>query len=284
MAKPGMQPSKSEALHLQIARNIRNAIEAGALRHGEALPTTRELASEWGTSVFTISEAMKVLSEEGVIVSKSRSKRMVYRPDQQAREEIKPSRPHVLLIGGYAGSGKSELGRILARETGWPILDKDTLTRPVVEMALEIMGLSPNDRESAGYINSIRPREYEALNAATLENVECGNSAIVTAPFIREFRETSWIERTQATFAALKATTSLVWVYCDASTMHTYIRHRGAARDAVKLADWGTYLTGIDTEFRPEVSHYEVNNCTSSTPLQTQAKELLLSILKAGEG
>ncbi len=283
MPQLGGPASRSEALHLQIARNIRNAIEAGVLRHGEALPSTRELATEWDTSVFTVSEAMKVLADEGVVVSKSRSKRTVYKPDQQARQEIKPARPHVILIGGYAGCGKSELGRILARETGWPILDKDTITRPVVEAALEVMGLSPHDRESEAYVNNIRPREYEALNAATLENVECGNSAIVTAPFIREFRETSWIERTQAAFSALKAKTSLVWVYCDASTMHTYIRHRGAARDAAKLADWDGYLTGIDTEFRPDATHYEVDNCTSSTPLQTQAKALLLSILSEGE-
>jgi len=283
MPQLGGPASRSEALHLQIARNIRNAIEAGVLRHGEALPSTRELATEWDTSVFTVSEAMKVLADEGVVVSKSRSKRTVYKPDQQARQEIKPARPHVILIGGYAGCGKSELGRILARETGWPILDKDTITRPVVEAALEVMGLSPHDRESEAYVNNIRPREYEALNAATVENVECGNSAIVTAPFIREFRETSWIERTQAAFSALKAKTSLVWVYCDASTMHTYIRHRGAARDAAKLADWDGYLTGIDTEFRPDATHYEVDNCTSSTPLQTQAKALLLSILSEGE-
>ena len=32
------------------------------------------------------------------------------------------------------------------------MLDKDTLTRPMVEAALEAMGLSPNDRESDQYL------------------------------------------------------------------------------------------------------------------------------------
>lgn len=282
MPEPGSKPSRSDALHQQIARNLRNAIEAGVLRHGEVLPSSRELAQEWKTSVFTISEAMKLLVDEGLVVSKSRSKRVVNKPDQQERQDLRPKRPHVVLIGGYAGSGKSELGRILARETGWPILDKDTITRPVVEAALEVMGVSPHDRESDAYLETVRPREYEALSSATLENVECGSSAIVTAPFIREFKDTAWIERVQASYAALNATTAVVWVYCDADTMHTYIRHRGAARDAAKLADWRSYLAGIDLDFRPEVEHRVINNCASSAPLQVQAKSLLMSILNDG--
>ena len=81
---PPLTP-RSEALHLQIARNMRNAIEAGALRHEEVLPSTRDLAEEWGVSVFTISEAMKVLIDEGLVVSKSRSKRVVNSSEQSTR-------------------------------------------------------------------------------------------------------------------------------------------------------------------------------------------------------
>jgi hypothetical protein len=159
------------------------------------------------------------------------------------------------------------------------MLDKDTLTRPVVEIALEILGQSPHDRDSKTYLHKIRPREYEALMAATRENVECGNSAIVTAPFVQEFGDTAWTGRTQATFAAMGATTTLVWVYCDADTMHMYVRGRGAARDAAKLADWPAWLARIDTDFRPNVEHVVIDNSASSTPLHDQAQELLKGIL-----
>src|SRR5262249_5301916 len=158
---------------------------------------------------------MKLLTSEGLIVSKPRAGRVVHAPDQVHRNEVRPSTPHVLLIGGYAGSGKTELGRILARETGWPMLDKDTLTRPVVEAALEVLGCSPHDRESATYFNVIRPREYEALMSAMTENVQCGTSAIVTAPFIIELRDTAWINRVTATCQDMSATLSIVWVHCD---------------------------------------------------------------------
>lgn len=77
----------------------------------------------------------------------------------------------------------------------------------------------------------------------------------------------------------MDATTTLVWVYCDADTMHTYVRHRGAARDAAKLADWPAYLDSIDVDFRPATPHLMIDNSASSTPLQDQAKELLKAVL-----
>jgi DNA-binding transcriptional regulator YhcF (GntR family) len=274
--------SRSESLHHQVARNIRNDIAAGLLRDGQPLPATRELAEQWGVSVFTISEAMKLLANEGLVVSKPRAGRVVNAPEQARQNEVRPSTPHVVMIGGYAGSGKSELGRILARETGWPLLDKDTLTRPVVEAALEVLGCSPHDRESAAYLDIIRPREYEALISAMTENVRCGTSAIVTAPFIRELNDTAWINRVAATCQGMDAELSIVWVYCDATTMHAYLRHRGAARDAAKLENWNAYLGTIDLEFRPPVPHTVIDNSASVIPLQTQAKKLLTTIVGAG--
>ncbi|WFE32931.1 GntR family transcriptional regulator [Micromonospora sp. WMMD975] len=283
MTPPRGGTERPEARHQQVARNIRNDIEAGRLAHGTPLPSTRKLAEEWDVSVFTITEAMKVLAEEGLVINESRSKRVVNAPDQLRRSEVRPQRPRVILVGGYAGSGKTELGRILARETGWPMLDKDTLTRPVVEAALETLGLSPHDRESQTYLSKVRPREYEALQDAASENVQCGNSVIVTAPFIREFSDPAWLARTRAFYEAAKAVVTVVWVYCDADTMLTYVRRRGAARDAYKLADWDGYLGVINLDFRPVDAHLVVDNCASSSPLQEQAKELVKGIL-ADEG
>lgn len=281
MSRPRSAVSRQDPLHQQVARHIRNDIEAGVLRDEQRLPSTRELAEEWGVSSYTINEAMDVLIKEGRVVSKSRAGRMVSAPEQAEHLELKTAHPQVLLIGGYAGSGKTELGRILARETGWAILDKDTLTRPVVEEALEVSGLSPNDRESELYASAIRPREYEALTSAMTENIECGNSVILTAPFIREFGDEAWVSRTQARCTDAGATASFIWVHCDAETMHTYVRHRGAARDAAKLADWRGYLQGIDLSFRPAVQHSVVDNSASSEPLQTQALDLIKTLARA---
>lgn len=278
MTPPDGRTVRADPLHVQVARNIRNQIEAGVLRDGDVLPSTRELASEWGVSVFTITEAMKILTAEGLVQSKSRSKRVVTAPAQTRARKVRTTKPHLILIGGYAGSGKTELGRILARQTGWSMLDKDTMTRPMLEGALELLNLPPNDRESEQYVTLLRPLEYQCLMATARENIDCGNSVIATAPFLVEFRDPSWLNRTLAAFDAVGASTTIVWVYCDADTMHTYLRHRGAARDAAKLANWSGYLKSIDLDFRPPVPHVVVDNSASASPLQLQASELLQAI------
>jgi DNA-binding transcriptional regulator YhcF (GntR family) len=272
------------SLQDQVARNIRNDIEAGVLRDGETLPSTRQMAEQWGVSVFTVNEAMKLLAEEGLVVSKSRSGRVIRAPRSGGRAALRIAKPQVVLVGGYAGSGKSELARILARESGWGVLDKDTMTRPLVESLLEVRGLPPHDRESTTYVQDVRPREYDALMASVWENLECGVSAIAAAPFIQEFQDAAWVERTTAKAEALGVALSLVWLSCDADTMLTYIRHRGAARDAAKLADWAGYLDGLDLEFRPAAPHVVVENSASSEPLQSQAKSLLESLAERPQG
>ncbi|MGL5826993.1 MAG: AAA family ATPase [Nocardioides sp.] len=266
-----------EPLQTQIVRNIRNAVEAGRLRDGEALPSTRDLAEQWGVSVWTITQAMKELATEGLVENRSRSMRVI-RAAGGRRREIAVDQPQVILVGGYAGSGKSEFGRVLARGTGWPIIDKDTICRPVVERALEALGASPHDRDSELYWREVRPREYEALIATASENIECGLSVIVTAPFILEFSDQAWMARISDRFAQLGANATVLWMRCDTNTMLTYLRHRGAARDAVKLAEWETYHAGLDPRFAPAGPHTVIENSASSQPLQPQADQLVSTL------
>ena len=120
--------------------------------------------------------------------------------------------------------------------------------------------------------------------ATATENVECGLSVIVTAPFVEELSDVAWIDRTRAKYEGLGATVTLVWVHCDLDTMLTYLRHRGAARDTGKLADWPAYLKAIDPGFRPVAEHRVIDNSTSSEPLQLQAKRLVNAVVEAGSG
>lgn len=260
---------------LVIARHIRNDIESGKLHHEQQLPSTRTLAEAWGTSVATINRAMSMLAEEGLVLNRARSSRLVNYPNPSANESSEQRRSTVILIGGYPGSGKTELGRILARKTNWSILDKDTTTRAVVEAALEALGRSPHDRESDFYLKVIRPAEYESLMATMAENVQCGNSTIVTVPFIRELNDQAWCDRLAASLSSQGADLSVVWVRCDVDTMRSYIRHRGAARDATKHADWDRYAGTVDPDFTPAIAHEVIDNSADSAPLQQQAAALL---------
>lgn len=264
--------------HEQIARIIRNDIEAGKLRHAQTLPTDREQAEQFGVSSPVVAKAMSILTKEGLVITKPRAGRVVNAPDQLENREVETSMPHLVLIGGYAGSGKSELGRTLSRLTSWAMVDKDTTTRPVVEKALEVMGTSPNDRESDIYLNEVRPREYEAVMATITENLHSGSNVIATAPFIRELSDEAWIQRLKSLCENTGTRLIVVWVYCDAESMHTYLRGRGAARDTAKLEDWQGYLDKIDLDYRPVIEHFVIDNSLDGAPLVDQAKDLIASI------
>ena len=73
------------------------------------------------------------------------------------------SGPTLVVVAGHAGSGKTELAKILACRTRWALLDKDTLTRPLVEAHAALLCGDPDDRHTATYLQTIRPLEYRIL-------------------------------------------------------------------------------------------------------------------------
>lgn len=171
-----------------------------------------------------------------------------------------PNRPTLVMVGGYAGSGKSEFARFLSQLTGWPVLDKDPITRPLVERLLIALGSDPNDRHTALYREQVRPLEYQCLLEAAYANVDCSISTVLTAPFITEFADARWMQRFVNRCEARNVSVSPIWIQCDIDTMHEYISFRSAARDSWKLQHWDDYAATIDPDMRPAVPHLAVDN------------------------
>jgi predicted kinase len=260
----------------RLAQQLRTEIVSGRRPHGSVLEPTKRLAYTYEASASTVARACKLLAEEGLLHALPRSVRVV---DYEApTAEVPSDEQVVLLIGGFPGSGKSELARIIARETHWTMLDKDTTTRAVVELALTTLDCSPHDRESETYRTIVRPREYEALLAALEENVELGNSCVVAAPFLTEVTDAAWCARIRAMIESRGASVHFAWVNCDPETMLHYLRKRGAGRDGAKLADWPAWLASIDLRLRPATEYEQIDNSATSAPLQVQAQALLAKI------
>ncbi|WP_328667614.1 AAA family ATPase [Streptomyces sp. NBC_00322] len=171
-----------------------------------------------------------------------------------------PNRPTLLIVGGFAGSGKSEFSRFISQLTGWPVLDKDPITRPLVERLLVEMGSEPNDRQSELYRDQVRPLEYQCLLETAYANVDCSISTVLTAPFVSEVQDVRWMQRLTNRCEARGVSVAIVWIRCDLETMHEYISFRSAARDSWKLQHWDEYATTIDPELRPAMPHMVVDN------------------------
>ena len=184
-----------------------------------------------------------------------------------------PHRPQLVMVGGYAGSGKSELAGFLSYLTGWPILDKDSLTRPLVEALLVAYDGDPHDRHTPLYLEKVRDAEYRCLLETAYDNVKAGISTVLDAPFLREFSDPAWMQRLINRCKAHGVEVAVIWVKCDPESMREYVAFRSAARDAWKLQNWDQYVQGIDPEFRPKVPHFVVDNrLGSAVSLTDQAK------------
>ncbi|MDI2127803.1 AAA family ATPase [Yinghuangia seranimata] len=164
------------------------------------------------------------------------------------------------MVGGYAGSGKSELARFLGALTAWPILDKDSLTRPMVEQLLTALGGDPYDRHSELYAEKVKPAEYRCLMEAAWDNLDCGISVILDAPFVAQFSDVNWMRRLFNKCRSKRVIPQVVWVQCDTESMFEYVQFRDAPRDAWKLQNWDTYVSGMDMQMRPVAPHYLVDN------------------------
>jgi predicted kinase len=197
----------------------------------------------------------------------------------QQHRNTTPDPLSLVLVGGFAGSGKSEFARFLSSVTGWTILDKDALTRALVEQLLVANGCDINDRHTKFYMDDVRPFEYRCLLDASIENLRCGVSTVITAPFVREFSDGEWFTRLQNRCAAHRARLNVVWMRCDEESMHDYIAFRGAARDSWKLRHWQDYLATINVNFAPPFHHHSVDNrLNAAVALADQARDVAAKV------
>lgn len=183
--------------------------------------------------------------------------------------------PLLVLVGGFAGSGKTEFGRFLSSVTGWAHLDKDALTRPLVESLLTSLDADPHDRQTPLYKEHVRPVEYRCLLTAAFNNLEGGVSTVLTAPFLGELPNPSWLRCVNRRYARLGVDVAMIWVDADVETMYAYLQARDAARDTWKLNHWDDYLGSIDLALRPRCPHFLVDNSrNAAVGLAEQAQRL----------
>src|SRR5690606_19511401 len=186
----------------------------------------------------------------------------------------------LVLVGGYAGSGKTEFARFLGDISGWALLDKGSLTRRLTERLLLSMGGDPHDRHTDLYLNEVRPLEYKCLMDAANDNLDCGISTILAAPFIAELNDQAWLSRLTNRCKAKGVDVAVIWVRCDVDSMREYIEFRDAPRDAWKLANWDQYASTLNTDSSPPGVHLTIDNrLGAAISVADQTREALRRVI-----
>jgi predicted kinase len=159
-----------------------------------------------------------------------------------------------VLVAGYAASGKTRVGKHLAR--GLPCccyLDKDTLSELFADRLLLALGQPAGDRDSQIYQCEVRPLEYQSLLAAGLEAAEISPAVVLSAPFIHQLTDGEWMAALHRDVSARQLRLRVVWVSCDRASLHRRMIERGSPRDRTKLADWPAYSASLDEQFHERI-------------------------------
>ena len=159
------------------------------------------------------------------------------RNKKRMNEEVK-----FVIVSGVAGSGKTTIGKKIARELGYVYLDKDTMSRDFVELALSEKNIFTGDRECDYYTGKLNPVEYKSMIDTGIENIELGHSVVLSAPFMFQLLGEEGFSSITSKFRSdLNINLKVVYIYTDIETGRIRIFDRGADRDEWKRLNWAEY-------------------------------------------
>jgi predicted kinase len=142
-----------------------------------------------------------------------------------------------LLVAGPPASGKSNLGRALARRLRAGLLDQDALTNPLVAVVAGLVEAG-DDLDHPRLRELVRDARYDCLLDSAALQLRCGTHAVLVAPFTAETQDP---ERWRAVERRLRdsgaSAVHLVWLQASAQLLERRLRLRAAPRDRPRLDD-----------------------------------------------
>ena len=162
-----------------------------------------------------------------------------------------------LLVAGPPASGKSNLGRTLARRLHGVLLDEDVLTNPLVAVVAGLVDAG-DDLDHPRLRELVRDARYECLLDSAELQLRCGGHAVLVAPFTAETRDPDRWAAVQARLRGAGASAvHLVWLQASTELLERRLRLRAAPRDRARLADprqLQSWLGGIRPPVIPAVT------------------------------
>ena len=118
-----LDPNSPRPAYLQIADSIRDAIHSGEVRAGEQLPSRAELAYRFDVATMTITQAIRVLKDEGVLVGRQGAGVFVHTAATGTPtvtfQHVLTVEPHSVELHECSGCGALVMPNRLDRHADW---------------------------------------------------------------------------------------------------------------------------------------------------------------------
>lgn len=149
----------------------------------------------------------------------------------------------LILLGGMPASGKTTLGKEIAKSLKIPFLDKDTLCDMYTNFVVA-KDTFPNDRSSDLYTKTLRFLEYDILFHVAFEQVSLNLCPILVAPFTSEFQDQEKINKIKEKLKIINPNYELVTILIEASEekVKDQMIKRNRREDDKKLENWDEYI------------------------------------------
>jgi predicted kinase len=177
-----------------------------------------------------------------------------------------------VLVSGAPASGKTVLGRALARRLAAALLDLDVATTAMTAVVADQVG--QRDLDSPALAEATRAARYETLTALAEDNLRVGRPAVLVAPFTAERRDPAAWAALSARLTAAGGAPALVWLRAGPDLLLDRLRFRAAERDRSKLLDPARFLDGVPLG-APAIAHLAVD---ASLDADRQCAEVLAAL------
>ena len=152
----------------------------------------------------------------------------------------------IIIVAAPPACGKNYVSERLARALGnAAYIDKDDLSG-FVDLIFNLTGNEAN-RDGEFFINNVRSEEYRVLERLALSTARFSDTVIINAPYLSEVRNPDYMRALKEKVNKIGASLVLLWVTLQSSDIiYQRMKKRSAERDAWKLENFKTYISGIN--------------------------------------
>ena len=153
----------------------------------------------------------------------------------------------LIIICGFAGAGKTTLGKALAQKLGYAFVDKDTISEGFTEYILSKSCQTKNSRESVLYKTELNRIEYVSTLKVCKDIMEPGLNVVGALPLASQIENyEKWKLLTVIAGLPFDTEIKFVWIKHDSNREKKNLTDRQSVRDIYKLSNWDEYIASID--------------------------------------